>query len=165
MRPWMRKVRGVLGTGALWGVAGALFGALVGGLSTLLGGPLFGSLLVGGLWFGASGFVLGSGFAVMLAVLHGRRTLDDLTPVRAAGWGALVGAGLPLLGTVLLMVLAGLPLMPVLVPTLVVDSLLYGALGAALAAGTVVAAKRVPEPSVGSGAALTELKPPRAVDT
>jgi hypothetical protein len=161
----MRKVRGVLGTGALWGVAGALFGALVGGLSTLLGGPLFGSLLVGGLWFGSSGFVLGSGFAVMLTVLHGRRSLDDLTPTRAAGWGALVGAGLPLLGTVLLMVSAGLPLMPVLVPIMVVDSLFYGALGAALATGTVVAAKRVPESSVGSGAALNELEPPRAVDT
>ena len=150
MRSWLRKLRGILGTGAVWGFAGTVFGSAVGAVSTLLGGSLVSSTIMGGLWFGASGFVLGSSFAVILTALHGRKTLDELTPRKAGFWGGLVGMSIPVLGNVTTILMVEAPLVQ-LVPSILVNAVLYGALAGSLAAGTVIAAKRAPELSSGSG--------------
>jgi len=40
MKPWLRRLRGVFGIGALWGVAGIAYGAISALVAKLLGGVL-----------------------------------------------------------------------------------------------------------------------------
>ena len=148
MRRWLRRLRGILGTGAVWGATGTVFGAVVGALGSLLGAPVAGSMIVSGLWMGAAGFVLGSGFAVVLTAMHGRRTLDELTSGKAALWGALMGIAVPILSNILSIATGEAPLAQ-LIPAILANAGLYGAFSASLAAGTVIAAKRAPELKAG----------------
>jgi len=114
-------------------------------LSVSGGLPFLDTLVEFGLGAGRLGFGLGSTFAFVLTTLERRRTLDELTPGRAAGWGALAGAGAALV--------VGLSLVPALFPVLSTAQLAlllisgtasYGALTAGLAAGTVALARRAP---------------------
>lgn len=50
-----------------------------------------------GLWMGGVGFVLATGFAIVLTATHGRRTLEELSPRKAALWGGLIGSAIPVL--------------------------------------------------------------------
>jgi hypothetical protein len=150
-------LRGVLGIGALWGGVGTVVGSAIGVFVAAAGSqPLLSALVEFGLGVGGLGFALGSAFAGALTVLERRRTLDELTPGRAARWGALAGltvslgvglyfvtslgqAGVDLgLGRVVLAFLSG--------------TAAYTALTAALAAGTVAVARRAP-PEIGPGMA------------
>jgi hypothetical protein len=146
MKSWLRRLRGVLGIGTLWGGVGVAVGSVVGLFTSLSGSlPLFDTLIEFGLGAGGLGFGLGSAFAAVLATLEKRRTLDELPPRRAAGWGGLAGAGAALV--------VGLSLVPSLFPVLPPGQLAlllisamasYGALTAGLAAGTVALARRAP---------------------
>jgi len=80
-----------------------------------------------------------------LTMLEGRRTLDELTPGRAALWGALAGASLPAMW---FLFFSG-PLRSVLSTSELIPLLLgaggaYGALSACLASATVWIARRAP---------------------
>ncbi len=147
MKRWLRRLRGIVGIGTLWGVAGTAFGTIGGLIAISFGGPFLLDSLVGfALGAGGLGFVLGAGFAGALTMIEGRRTLEELSPRRAAFWGGLAGAlvslvvGLVFLGPTLGTVL---PLQPFLF-TLLAGSGFYGALSSALAYGTVALAKRAP---------------------
>jgi hypothetical protein len=114
--------------------------------SLFSGAPFLGSLLTGGVAVGATFFVLGAGAAPTLTLAEGRRTLDELSPKRAAAWGAMSGAILPVLA---LLVTVGPRILTQLADSDVLIALLagigsYGALGAALAASTVAVAKQAP---------------------
>ena len=141
MKQWVRRLRGVLGTGALWGVAGTALGTVGGLMASLFGGvPLLGSVSVWGLGAGVLGFLLGSGFAGVLTAIEGRRTLDELSVGRAAVWGALAGGVFPIIW-----LLASLGSgIGTTIPIADAASGSYGALSAALAAGTVALAKHLP---------------------
>lgn len=149
----MRRLRGVLGTSLVWGLPGTLVGAIGGLLVSFFGGaPLLGSLFTGSVAVGGVFFLLGAGSALALTLAEGHRTLDELSPRRAAIWGAVSGGTLPILA---LFVTLGPGLVTYLADMEVLLALLagvgsYGALGAALAASTVAVAKRAP-PELGSG--------------
>jgi hypothetical protein len=146
MNTWLRRLRGALGIGTLWGVTGVVVGKVAGLLvSVFTGLPLPSTVISFGVGVGLLGFGLGTAFAVVLTTLARERTADELTPARAAGWGALAGAGLALL--------VGVTAVPLLVPGISALGLLaligsatvtYGALTAGLAAGTVALARRAP---------------------
>lgn len=156
MRGWIRKLRGILGTGTIWGLATATVGLFLGGIiSAVSGEPFLSSLLRVGLRQGLNGFLLGCGFAGVLSVMDGRRTLSELSPGRAAVWGAVAGAAFPSVN-VLLGTLLGYPIVvDQLVLVCLVGGLITGAVGAGLAAGTVALARRAPV-ELDSGATLYE---------
>ncbi len=150
MKSWLRRLRGVLAFGTLWSVAGAVFSTIFALVAYVFGrvppgSPLLEFLLPFCLFGAGMGFVLGSGFAGVLTVIERRRTLEELSPARAAVWAAMVGAGLP---TVYYLVFFGpeaviYSLTSAPLATLV-GAATFGGLGGALAAGTVSLAKRAP---------------------
>jgi hypothetical protein len=85
MQKWLRRVRGAIGMGILWGAVWSVVGMVprwVLGLNTDAPFPLV---------FGVFGFVSGVTFSVLLALTEGRRGFDQLSLPRVAGWGALGG--------------------------------------------------------------------------
>ena len=142
MRTWLQRLRGALGIGAIWGLAGTAFGALEGIIGSLIaGGPLLGSALTFGLGAGSIGFVLGISFAAVLTLMDRRRTLGELSPGRAAVWGAMTGVAMPLLW---LLVLYGPVVLSRSLPAALAICGSFGALSAALAGGTVSLARIAP---------------------
>ncbi len=146
MKRWLRRLRGIAGTGAIWGAAGIALGAVAAPFLSAYGGvSLLQAFLQIGLGSGLAGFVLGSGFATVLTTLEGRSTLDELTPRRAAVCGAMAGAAYPLVALpVYLLVGGAIPPLPAgaWLPLLISASGTYGLLTAGLAAGTLSLARR-----------------------
>ena len=145
---WLRRLRGVFGIGTLWGAVGVGIGGVVSVLmSVSSGNPALSTLLAFCLGAGSLGFVLGSTFAAYVAVLERRRTVDDLTLRRGAGWGALAGGTVVLVGLAFLAGFSGWGAgLSVGYRLLLLASAAgsYAALTAGLAAGTVALAKRAP---------------------
>ena len=91
MPGWLRKIRGALGLGvvfgATWGAAGGLL-ALVLYLTT-------GSIQADvpfPVGFGILGFLAGTTFGGILGLLEGNRRFEQMSIPRFAGWGAAGGA-------------------------------------------------------------------------
>jgi hypothetical protein len=93
MQAWLRRLRGVIGTGLTWGVGWGLVGVLI-GVGLALGLPLQ--------WFidvfdaplpalAVPGFFCGTVFSIVLGVAGRRRRFDELSLPRFAAWGALGG--------------------------------------------------------------------------
>ncbi len=85
MRNLLRRVRGAIGMGLIWGAALGFAGGVphwVFGVNTDV--PI--SVL-----FGAFGFVAGVTFSGILALTEGRRRFDEMSLPRFAGWGAVGG--------------------------------------------------------------------------
>jgi hypothetical protein len=86
MRKWLIRIRGAIGIGLTWAVA--WFGAglvvllVVGVGAADVPFPLFWALL---------GFLAGVTFSGVLGALEGRRSLDQISLPRFAGWGAVGG--------------------------------------------------------------------------
>ena len=102
MNSLLRKLRGVLGMGLTWGVG---WGLIMFALGTVIGfidpaqidqgeEPWRLSLVVG-----TVGFISGSVFALIFSRAERRKSITDLSASRAAIWGALGAAALPLLTT------------------------------------------------------------------
>ncbi len=66
MKTWLRKLRGILGIGATWGLVGGVVGTVGGAVALLFGLPVLETLLIAGLGGTALGFVIGGGFASIL---------------------------------------------------------------------------------------------------
>ena len=147
MKSWLRRLRGIFRFGTLWGVAGAVFSTILGLVVYVFGrippGFTLLEILIPFVLYGVGmGFVLGSGFAGVLTVIERRRTLQELSPARAAVWAAMVGAVLPI---AYFLVFFGPEVVLSLNPlAMLADSAAWGGLGGALAAGTVSLAKRAP---------------------
>src|SRR5258706_9416619 len=85
MRKWLRRIRGALGMGVTWAAAWFAAGFVprwVFGVDADLPFPLL---------FGALGFIAGATFSGLLVLTEGRRSLDQLSLPRVAGWGAIGG--------------------------------------------------------------------------
>lgn len=137
MRPWMKRVRGVLGIGALWGALGTAVGATLGvAVGAIFPGIPFGIAVVNGAaGLGLFGLASGGCFAAGLAVVDRHKTLPQLTLGKHAAWGGWAG----FVYSTILLIVAGPPLeLLVLVPT----SAFLGAITAGLATGSVLVAKR-----------------------
>lgn len=144
LRKWLRKIRGIVGMGALWGAIGMVSGAVVGGLESLFSRmPVLASMLGPAIELGVLGLLAGSGFAVVFTALEGRRTLSELSLFRAALWGGIAGAALPATFLLIQGGWAGL-IASVSDPrhSFLLASVLSGIIPGALASGTLFLARR-----------------------
>ena len=85
MRKWLRRVRGALGMGVVWGAAWSAVGVVP---RWVLG---FNPDAPFGIIFGVLGFVAGVTFSMVLVLTEGRRRFDQLSLPRFAMWGAVGG--------------------------------------------------------------------------
>ena len=130
--------------GAVWGGVGAVFGAVVAAIESTFGAkPILASIFENASTLGLYGFVVGSGFAVVLTALEGRRTIGELSVARAALWGGVAGAALP---AVALLIQRGWPGLVTVISdpqhSFLMASMLSGIVPAGLASGTVFLARR-----------------------
>jgi len=89
-----RKIRGLVGTAVTWAVGWAVAGFGLIAIPLLAGrgaAPFWRIALSFAAVVGVSGAVVGTLFSIVLGSVHGRRTLDELKPVRMALWGGLAG--------------------------------------------------------------------------
>jgi hypothetical protein len=92
---WLRRARGVIGMGATWAVAWALFGIGVGVTSLLtpfLPWDAFFRVYDAPLpTLAIPGFIGGCLFSVVVMVAERHRRVEELSMARVAGWGGLGG--------------------------------------------------------------------------
>jgi len=96
MGSFLRKLRGVLGTGITWAAAWSVVGTILQGGLALFGILRAPDLPTTPLVWGLMGFYGGSMFGVLLSLTEGRRTLEGLRIGRVAVWGALAGFAIPI---------------------------------------------------------------------
>ena len=96
-------------------------------------------------FYGIFGGVTGGIFASLVAFAERRRSFDDLSIGRLAGWGVVAGVAIP---SVLLAVSPPVDASPL--PVFALSS----ALGAGCAVGTLLLARRVPNPELETDATL-----------
>ncbi|NNF28857.1 MAG: hypothetical protein HKN73_16655 [Gemmatimonadetes bacterium] len=146
MKPWWKRVRGVLGMGGLWGAAAGVVGTVGGMIAGLIGGAPVLLAGVSGVAMATIGFILGVGFGTALTFMHGNRTLEEWSAKRAAGVGFLAGSGLTVgLNLASLAWIGASAPISILVPALVAGAIAYGSVTALLASATVALAKRAPD--------------------
>jgi len=131
MRNFVRRLRGAVGIGIAWGLAwlaaGLVLLAIVGPDAADVPFPLF---------FGLLGFIAGMIFSGILGMTEGRRSFDQMSIKRFAGWGAV--GGLVLSGVMALAI--GAESLPVLGPIFAVS-------GAVCARGSLALARRAIPPA------------------
>ena len=86
MKKWLRRIRGAIGMGLTWAIA--WFGA--GMVLLLIIGPDAADVPFP-LGFGLLGFLAGATFSGVLGIVEGRRSFDQMSLPRFAGWGAVGG--------------------------------------------------------------------------
>ena len=128
MSKWLRRIRGALGMGLAWAMAWFTAGMVL----LLIVGPDAADVPFP-LGFGLLGFLAGATFSGVLGIVGGRRTFDQMSLPRLAGWGA--GGGL--LFAVIFVLAAGLggSVLLVLGPVFALSS-------AASAAGSLALARK-----------------------
>ena len=132
MKRFLRRIRGVIGTGLTWAVGWAgLWGAvlLVMRGFDLLEGWDFSYTVRAELGVAGVGFVAGSAFGVILSILERHKKLEDLSFWRIAMWGGLGGLALA--------AIFGLQYLP--------QTVVLTLLGVGSATGSVALAKRAGE--------------------
>jgi len=85
MGKWLRRIRGAIGMGLTWAAALFAVGSVprwVFGVSTDVPIPLVS---------GVFGFIAGVTFSALLVLAEGRRSFDQMSIRRFAGWGAISG--------------------------------------------------------------------------
>ena len=127
----MRRIRGAVGVGVVWGVAwlgvGLVLLLIVGFGAADVPFPLF---------FGFLGFLAGATFSGILGILGRRRRFGEMSLPRFAVWGALGG----LLLSVIVNFAAGLG------GDMLVVASVFALAGAISAMGTLALARRAEEP-------------------
>jgi len=133
MSRWKRRVRGALGMGLVWGAAWLGAGLVL----LLIVGPDAADVPFP-LGFGALGFLAGVAFSGVLGLVEGRRTFDQMSMPRFAGWGAVGGV----LFAAIFVLAAGLG-----GEALVGLGAVFGLASAACAAGSLALARRAADPA------------------
>ena len=132
----LRRARGAIGMGLLWGVAWSVVGVVPRWLFGFNPDAPFPII------FGVLGFAAGVTFAGLITLAEGRRTLAQVSVPRFAGWGALGGFLLSALFTRAASLGWGDALM--IAPTFALAS-------AACASGSLALARRAASPELTSG--------------
>ena len=128
MSKWLRRIRGAVGMGLAWAMAWFAAGMVL----LLIVGPDAADVPFP-LGFGLLGFLAGATFSGVLGIAGGRRTFDQMSLPRFAGWGALGG----LLFAVIFVLAAGLG-----GGVLLVLGPVFGLSSAASAAGSLALARK-----------------------
>jgi hypothetical protein len=150
----LRRLRAIVGTAITWAVAWASLGLAFGvaaiarmvvlrqwtwrGVVT----ALVGGTLSAAIWGG----IAGAAFAVVVALVERRRTIETLSVPRVALWGALGGALLPLVGLGVALVSPGAIAFPAGLGVALGFSAVAGGL---CAAGSVTLARRAVRAELG----------------
>jgi hypothetical protein len=129
MKQFLRRLRGIIGTGLTWAVGWAgLWGAfllVMNGLGRLQGWDMWFTVKVE-LAMAGVGFIAGSAFGVLLSVLERHKRLEDLSFWRIAMWGGI--------GGLVIAAFFGLQVLP--------QTIVLTLVGIGSATGTVALAKR-----------------------
>lgn len=155
MKTWLRRLRGMVSIGAIWGLTCSVLGFGIGAFVGIIWPEILPFTVVRyvvavTLGYGVAGFVLGGGFAGVLAAMHGRKTFEELTRGRGALWGALTGVAVATVTGLInvgLWLGRGFPLAELItgfVPVFVGMACTFGAVTAGLGALTVSLARRAP---------------------
>ena len=88
MRKWLRRIRGAMGMGIIWGAAWSVAGFVLAVVTRFQADAPF------PLVFGVLGFFAGMTFSVFLALAEGRRRFEEMSLSRFAAWGAVGGVAL-----------------------------------------------------------------------
>ena len=133
MKGFLRRLRGIIGTGITW----ALGWAVLWGGTVLIAagfgafeGLTAGMFLLGALFVAGCGFIAGSAFGMILSVFERRKRLEELSLKRIALMGGLVGG------------LGGSALVAIFGITLWIPIVILTVAGVGFASGTVALAKR-----------------------
>jgi hypothetical protein len=93
MKRWLRRLRGAVGMGLAWAVAGALVGGLIELVDNVLPGALPWVSLVD-MWpqtLAIPGFLGGVVFSLVLGIAGAQRRFGELSLPAFAAWGAVAG--------------------------------------------------------------------------
>ena len=159
MKGWLRRIRGILGMGVTWGVAGALAGMAIELINGIWSNPLGSMMDMWPVALGLPGFLAGITFSAVLGVVARSRRFEELSLSKFAllgGIGGLVMGLLPAALTTLGLVPAGFNLWPV-TPAIFVPFTLVGAI---VASGTLTLARLTEDRELlqaGEGVADVEL--------
>jgi len=105
MKQWMRRIRGAIGMGFIFALAGGAAGTIISlGFLVQTGSRPDAPFPI---MLGVLGFIAGLAFSGILRLVEGRRRFDQMTLPRFAAWGA--AAGFALSGTFFLAVSRGDP--------------------------------------------------------
>jgi hypothetical protein len=92
MKTWLRRVRGAIGMGVTWAIAGGVVGTIISlGFVVRTGSRPDAPFPI---MLGALGFVAGVLFAGVIRLVEGRRQFDQMSLPRFAAGGAAVGFAL-----------------------------------------------------------------------
>ena len=134
MSNWLKRIRGAVGLGLIWGAAwgavGATLGLLFGGLAGFVGA---------GVNYALSGFLAGGAFSVFVAIVEGRRTFDEMS----IGRFAVLGGGTMLALQLSVFALwAAVAVLPLNVPQMGVAAAFATVMGAGSAAASLALARQ-----------------------
>jgi hypothetical protein len=152
MRGWLRRIRGVLGMGIVWGGAGALVGMAIELINGIWSTPLGAMMDMWPVAIGLPSFFMGITFSTVLGVVARSRRFDELSLAKFAilgGLGGLVVAVLPWPLVSLGLVPVGFNLWPV-VPAIIV---LFTLVGIIVAPGTLALARMTEDRPLGGSQA------------
>ena len=139
MKPWLRRIRGAIGMGFAWALAGAAAGMIISlGFLVRTGSRPDAPFPI---MLAALGFVAGVAFSGVLRLVEGRRRFDQMSLSRFAAWGAAVG--LALSGTFFLAVSRG---DPSFLRYFVAVGPVAAVVAAGCAAGSLALARRAQDP-------------------
>lgn len=140
MKNWLRRVRGALGMGLTWAVAGFFAGMGIELLHNIWPNPLGSAVDIWPAALAYPGFFGGVAFSAVLGIAGRRRRFDELSLPRVAAWGAVGGLMVSLIPAAMV----GIGLATPNAPLWQITAALVGpftAGGAAAAAGSLALAR------------------------
>lgn len=145
-KSFLRRLRGVIGTGLTWAVVWSVAGtALQAGLA-LFGVLRAPDLTVTPLMWGLMGLYGGILFGGLVSLTEGRETLRDLRVGRVAGWGAIAGFAVPVVYNLLRGDSSAISMV-----SLLTNAVIFAPLSAGSAAGMIRLAQRAERAQLGTG--------------
>lgn len=140
MSTWLRRIRGALGMGLTWAVAGFLTGMGIELIHNIWPNPIGSAVDIWPAALAYPGFFGGVAFSVVLGIAARRRRFDELSLPQVAAWGAVGGLLVALIPAAMVAVGLATPNVPLWELTLaLLGPFMSG--GAIAASGSLVLAR------------------------